>query len=81
MNKKVLITGATSGLGLMLTKFFDENNFDLVVTGRNKKKLSILLGKSGIQRFANRSAFAGSCIRRLRKAPRHQCFHVELRDH
>lgn len=57
MNKKVLITGATSGLGLMLTKFFDENNFDLVVTGRNKKKLSEIKKKISISNKKNCYAF------------------------
>lgn len=57
MNKKVLITGATSGLGLMLTKFFDENNFDIVATGRNKKKLNEMKKKISITNKKNCYAF------------------------
>ena len=40
MKKNILITGATSGLGLMLTRFFDKKNYDLLITGRDKKKIS-----------------------------------------
>ena len=40
MKKNILITGATSGLGLMLTRFFDKKNYELFITGRDKKKIS-----------------------------------------
>ena len=37
--KNILITGATSGLGLMLSRHFNNKGFDLVLTGRDKKKI------------------------------------------
>lgn len=40
IKKNILITGATSGLGLMLTRFFDKKNYELFITGRDKKKIS-----------------------------------------
>jgi len=40
--KTVLITGATSGLGLMLSRYFNNKNFELILTGRDKKKINLL---------------------------------------
>ena len=40
--KKILITGATSGLGLMLSRHFNAKGFDLILTGKDKKKLNSL---------------------------------------
>ena len=40
MNKIVLITGATSGIGLACAKKFAENGDRLILTGRNKQRLS-----------------------------------------
>ncbi len=40
--KKILITGATSGLGLMLSRYFNNNEFELILTGRDRKKLNSL---------------------------------------
>ena len=39
MNKTVLITGATSGIGLACANKFAENGDKLILTGRNEKKL------------------------------------------
>ena len=39
MNKTVLITGATSGIGLSCAKIFAKNSFDLIITGRRKERL------------------------------------------
>ena len=39
MNKTVLITGATSGIGLGCAKKFAENGDRLILTGRNPEKL------------------------------------------
>ncbi|CAN5126323.1 SDR family oxidoreductase [soil metagenome] len=38
----VLITGATSGIGLELTKLFAKDNYDLVLIARNKEQLTAL---------------------------------------
>ena len=35
--KTILITGATSGLGLMLTRYYDSKGFNLISVGRDKK--------------------------------------------
>lgn len=40
MEKNILITGATSGLGLMLTRFFDKKNYGLFITGKDKIKIN-----------------------------------------
>ena len=39
MNKIVLITGATSGIGLSCARKFSENGDKLILTGRNEQKL------------------------------------------
>ena len=40
--KKILITGASSGLGLMLSRYYDEKGFNLVTIGRDRKKINSL---------------------------------------
>ena len=40
MNKTVLITGATSGIGLACAKRFAENGDRLILTGRNEQRLA-----------------------------------------
>ena len=35
--KTVLITGATSGLGLMLSRHYNKIGFNLITIGKNKK--------------------------------------------
>lgn len=40
MDKKIaLITGATSGIGLETARLFAQNNYNLILTGRRKKRL------------------------------------------
>jgi len=39
MNKIVLITGATSGIGLSCSRIFAKNNYDIIITGRRESKL------------------------------------------
>ena len=40
MNKIVLITGATSGIGLACARKFAENGDRLILTGRNEQRLN-----------------------------------------
>ena len=40
MNKIVLITGATSGIGLACARKFAENGDRLILTGRSEQRLS-----------------------------------------
>ena len=40
MNKVVLITGATSGIGLACARKFAKNGDRVILTGRNEKRLS-----------------------------------------
>lgn len=42
MNKTVLITGATSGIGLATAKLFAKNNFNLIICGRRENRLNEL---------------------------------------
>ena len=35
--KTILITGATSGLGLMLSRYYDSQGYNLIAVGKNKK--------------------------------------------
>jgi len=39
MKKTVLITGATSGIGLSCARIFAKNNFNIIITGRRKERL------------------------------------------
>ncbi|SHK09344.1 hypothetical protein SAMN02745163_03207 [Clostridium cavendishii DSM 21758] len=45
MNKTVLITGATSGIGFEFAKLFAKNGFNLIITGRNSDILSEMKAK------------------------------------
>lgn len=47
MNKTVLITGATSGIGLATARKFAEHNFDLILTGRRGARLKELKKELG----------------------------------
>ena len=45
MNKLILITGATSGIGLACAEKFAANNHDLIITGRRENRLKELAEK------------------------------------
>ena len=45
MSKTVLITGATSGIGLATSEVFAENNYNLIICGRREERLIQLKGK------------------------------------
>ena len=42
IGKKILITGASGGIGKELTKSFLENGADVFITGTNSQKLTLL---------------------------------------
>ena len=42
---KALITGASSGIGLSMARYFDELGYELVLVTRDKKKLDSVLEK------------------------------------
>ncbi|HKI87572.1 MAG TPA: SDR family NAD(P)-dependent oxidoreductase [Draconibacterium sp.] len=45
MNKIVLITGATAGIGEATAQLLAQNNFDLILTGRRAERLQLLKDK------------------------------------
>ena len=57
IKKNILITGATSGLGLMLTRFFDKKNYGLFITGRDKIKINEIKKNISIANKNNCFAF------------------------
>jgi len=59
-NKNCLITGATGGVGKELAEIFAKNSCNLILTGRNIKKLKML--KMNLQsRYKNLSIFIEPC--------------------
>jgi short-subunit dehydrogenase len=42
MNKTVLITGASAGIGYELSKVFSKNGYYLVLVSRNKQRLEVI---------------------------------------
>ena len=54
--KTVLITGATSGLGLMLSRHFDSLGCNLITVGRDKQKVVSL--KKEISKKSQKNCFA-----------------------
>ena len=47
MSKTVLITGATSGIGLATAKIFAQNHFNLIICGRRENRLNELKQELG----------------------------------
>jgi len=54
--KTALITGATSGLGLMLSRHYNEMGFNLITIGKSKKKISLL--KKELSKKNKKSSFS-----------------------
>lgn len=51
--KTVLITGATSGLGLMLSRHYDSIGYDLITVGRDPRKVASLKKEISIKNQKN----------------------------
>ncbi len=51
--QNILITGASSGLGLFLAKHFDKLNFNLVTVGRDKRKVNNLKNLLSLKNKSN----------------------------
>ena len=55
MNQTELITGASSGMGLEMSRILADNKINLLLVSRNKKKLKILAeelkDKNGIKAY------------------------------
>lgn len=49
MNKTVIITGATSGIGEAAARIFAANNYNIIITGRRKERLEKLAEELRIQ--------------------------------
>lgn len=49
MNKSVLITGATSGIGLATAREFAKHGYDLILTGRRKDRLKEIRDELGTE--------------------------------
>lgn len=45
MNKTVMVTGATSGIGMATAMIFAKNGFNIIITGRRKERLDELKEK------------------------------------
>ena len=55
--KTILITGATSGLGLMLSRHYDAKGYNLITVGRDNKKLNNLKRQVSKKNKINSFAF------------------------
>ena len=42
LNKNILITGATSGIGKSLTKYLSENGANILMLSKDESKLNVL---------------------------------------
>ena len=55
-SKKILITGATSGIGLALAKKCIEQGNEVIITGRNQEKLDSVAEELGAKAYLADSA-------------------------
>ncbi len=65
--KTVLITGATSGLGLMLSRHYDSIGYNLITVGRDQKKIKSLKKEISIKNQNNSFAIDFNSISNYKK--------------
>ena len=58
---KVLITGASSGIGLSMAHYFDELGYDLVLVSRDKKKLEGLKFNNKVEIYCTDISVVDNC--------------------
>tara|TARA_B100000780_G_scaffold264088_1_gene218464 strand:+ start:13815 stop:14570 length:756 start_codon:yes stop_codon:yes gene_type:complete len=63
INKNVLITGSTSGLGFFLAELFIKDNFNVFINGSSKTKLNLAKGKLGVNGYACDVTKEGDCVK------------------
>jgi len=64
---KVLITGASSGIGLSMAKYFDKLGYELVLVSRDKKKLNNIKFNNKVEIFCTDIGISDNCINLFNK--------------
>jgi len=63
INKNVLITGSSSGLGFFLAELFIKDNFNVFINGSSSKKLNLAKSKLGVDGYACDVTKEKECIK------------------
>lgn len=66
MNKNVLITGSTSGLGFFLAELFIKDNFNVFINGSSASKLNIAKNKLGVDGYSCDVTKEKDCIKLIK---------------
>ncbi len=64
---RVLITGASSGIGLSMAKYLDELGYDLVLVTRDKKKLDEVSFKGKVEVYCTDIGVIDNCVKLFNK--------------
>ena len=67
-NKKVLITGSSSGLGLNLAKIFKEDGNDVFLNGSSERKVYLACKKLNVSGYACDITKENNCIKLINAA-------------
>jgi hypothetical protein len=65
MNRIVLVTGATAGIGLSTARIFAKNGFDVIITGRRNERLNEL--EKELLKYGNRVLSLNFDVRDLKQ--------------